>query len=71
MIPTIIATALRALLDGITGRKSDVEVARDLIDAALNSGIPAELLREHLTQRGIQAGELAADIAQAAKTGGT
>ena len=70
---SILAVILGALLDlvkeAVRDELSPEEVARRSIDAAIASGVPAELLRDHLTQRMVEAAEISADLAQARKTG--
>lgn len=68
MIP-ILSALLRLIGDALEGRKSDEDVARELVAAAFASGVPAALLLDHLTALGRDRAELAADIAQWIKTG--
>ena len=65
---TILSAVLRLISDALAGRKSDEEVAKELISAAFESGVPASVLMGHLTALGRERAELAADIAQFIKT---
>jgi hypothetical protein len=68
MILETLSRLLVLVSKALVGQKSDEDVARELIDAAFDSGVPAALLLEHLTEKGRQRAELAADLAQWAKT---
>lgn len=69
MITALIQLA-RLIADALDGRKTDAEVAKALITAAFESGVPAALLMDHLTELGRANAEHAADIAQWLKTQG-
>ena len=64
---TILARLAGLIADALSGRRSDEEVAKALIDAAFDSGVPPALLMGYLTEKGQQHAELAADIAEWAK----
>mgnify|MGYP006391600993 CR=1 FL=1 len=66
----LLSAVLRLVSEALAGRKSDEEVAKELLAAAFETGVPASVLMQHLTELGRQNAELAADIAQFAKTGG-
>lgn len=63
----ILIRLCRLIADALSGRASEGEVAKALIDAAFESGVPAGLLMEHLTARGKADAEFAADLAEWAK----
>jgi hypothetical protein len=65
----ILSVVLRLISEALAGRKSDEEIAKELITAAFDSGIPAAVLMQHLTELGRERAELAADIAQFLKVG--
>lgn len=68
MNTTALAVQLAAIIgDALAGRRSEVEIAKALIDTAFESGIAPALLMQHLSERGKQHAELAADIAEFAK----
>lgn len=56
--------------EAIAGRKTEEELAKDLIDAAFASGVPAQVLSQHLTAKAAANAELAADLAEWVKTRG-
>lgn len=66
----LLAAVLGLVSEALKGRRSDEDVARGLIDAAFDSGVPASLLLEHLTAKGAERAEIAADVAQWIKTRG-
>lgn len=66
----LLSAVLRLVSDALAGRKSDEEVAKELLAAAFETGVPASILMAHLTQLGRERAELSADIAQFLKTGG-
>ena len=66
----LLSAVLRLISEALAGRKTEEQVAKELLAAAFETGVPASILLEHLTQLGIERGELAADLAQWAKTGG-
>lgn len=59
---------LRIIGDALDGQKSDEEVAIALLESAFNSGVNPRELMKHLDKMGIERAELAADLAQWAKT---
>lgn len=67
---TLIDTIIALLGEAIAGRKSEEEVAKDLIDAAFASSVPATILSQHLTAKAAENAELAADLAEWAKLRG-
>lgn len=66
LLTSVVNLVSAAIKDG----KSDEQIARELIDAAFASGVPAAMLLDHLTVRGRERAELAADLAQWAKVHG-
>lgn len=65
----LIVEALLALLRKAFEGETEEEIAKGLVDAAFESGVPAAVLLQHLTAKGRARAELAADIAQHLKTG--
>ncbi len=55
------------IADALSGKRSDEEIAKALVDAAFDTGVAPALLMDHLSARGIHDAELAADIAEFAK----
>jgi hypothetical protein len=66
---SLLVEALFALLRRAFAGESEEEIAKGLVDAAFESGVPAAILLKHLTEKGRERAELAADIAQHLKTG--
>ena len=66
----LLSAVLRLISEALAGRKSDEEVAKELLAAAFETGVPASVLMVHLTEIARQRQESAADIAQWIKTGG-
>lgn len=58
---------LKLVGGALDGTASEAEVAKGLIDAAFDSEVAPALLMDHLTAKGIERAELAADIAEWAK----
>ncbi len=66
----LLAAVLEIVSGAMKGSKSDEQVAKELLAAAFETGVPASVLMDHLTELGKANAELAADLAQLAKTGG-
>lgn len=66
----LIETLVDLLGHALKGTKTEEEVARELIDAAFATGVPASLLAQHLTAKAAENAELAADLAEWAKLQG-
>jgi len=66
----LLAAVLRLVAEALNGRKTDEEVAKELLAAAFETGIPASILMDHLTEVGRMNAETAADIAQWLKVQG-
>lgn len=66
LLTAVVNLVSAAIKDG----KSDEQIARELIDAAFASGVPAAFLLDHLTLRSRERAELAADLAQWVKVHG-
>lgn len=64
------ARLIQLLADAFNGRKSEADIAKQLITEAFEMGVPSAILAEHLTAQARKRAELAADIAQYIKTGG-
>jgi hypothetical protein len=63
----IIVALINLIGEAIAGRKTETQLAKDLIDQAFASGVPASVLAQHLTGIAARNVELAADLAQWAK----
>ena len=66
----LLAAIANLIAEALKGRKTDEQVALELLDHAFASGVPASILLRHLSEKGKRDAELAADIAQFLKTGG-
>lgn len=66
----LFTAVLNLIAEALSGRKSDEDVARGLIDAAFASGVPSSILAQHLTAKAAEDVELAADLAQWLKVHG-
>ncbi len=67
----LLSAVLRLISEALAGRKSDEDVARELLSAAFETGVPASILMLHLTEIARRRQESAGDIAQWLKTGGS
>lgn len=64
-----IAVLLELLGEALAGRRTEEDLAKDLIDAAFASGVPSATLAKHLSAKAAADAEFAADLAQYLKTG--
>jgi hypothetical protein len=68
MNPGIIISAIVRIITKLVGGNTDPrEVARDILDAAIATGVAENELASYLTANAQRRAEIVADIAQAAK----
>jgi hypothetical protein len=64
----MLADRIRAVAEGV-GRRDPVTIARELLGLALETGVPAALLHEQLTDEAAAYAERVADAAESLKFG--
>lgn len=70
-VPAILLGLVKLVADVIARPVIDeMEVAKDLVDLVISTGVDAALLGEYLTDAGKRRAEAIADIAEEAKFGG-